>query len=131
MLLWRDLEEDEGGFRLCEWAEEVDLRVVGVGRPEAPAMGVGRLRKNEIRNHGCLAIGFRGDRPALTRARSLSLRSASSLFLLLRTTTAGFISLMPWRRMASLSSMVPRILVNHPWTVDGNGVLRGLPSEWY
>lgn len=33
--------------------------------------------------------------------------------------------------MASLSSRVPRILVNHPWTVDGNGVLRGLPSEWY
>jgi hypothetical protein len=32
--------------------------------------------------------------------------------------------------MVSLSSRVPRIFVNHPWTVDGNGVLRGLPSEW-
>lgn len=76
VLLWRALEDDDGGFLFCVWEDE-DLRVVAAGRPEPRATGVGRLRKNEMRNKGCLAAG----RPGLPRESSRSLRSASSFCL--------------------------------------------------
>jgi len=80
VLLRRGLEDDEGCF-LFGVREEADLRVAVAGRVGPRAMGLGRLRKNERRNQGCLASGLRGGRPALTRARSRILRSASSLCL--------------------------------------------------
>lgn len=95
VLVWRGLEDEEGCFLFCV-CEEDDLRVVAEGRVEPRAMGFGRLRMNERRNQGCLASGLRGARPALTRARSRSLRSASSFCLCTRTAAACFISLMPW-----------------------------------
>lgn len=65
------------------------------GRPDPRLTGFGRLRKNEKRNRGWVAAGRRGGRPALTRARSRILRSASSFCLWTRTAAACFISLMP------------------------------------
>jgi hypothetical protein len=94
-LVRRDLADDEGALLLWVWVEEDVLRDVAEERPAATWAWLGRLRKNERRKKGCLAVGFRGGRPALVRETSRSLRSASSFFLWTRTTAACFISLMP------------------------------------
>ena len=55
--------------------------MVTVGRPEPRAMGLGWPRMNERRNQGLLTAGRGADRPALARASSRTLRSASSFCL--------------------------------------------------